>query len=189
MLQVRVDVPLADFSKLRVGSRAEVVTEALPELVLHGKLIRIVHEANIQRNTVPVKVAIENPSEVLKPEMLARVRFYGDTPTKSSTRGVNAGTDNGGGLRLLVPKQALLDQQAELARVWMVKHDARTSGMIASSQEITTAPSNVPGFVEVLSGLQAGDRVIVDAPSDLQDGHRVRILGESNLQSLSENQT
>ncbi len=189
MLQVRVDVPLADFSKLRIGGTAEVVTEALPDVVLKGKLIRIVHEANIQRNTVPVKVAIENPSEVLKPEMLARVRFYGDAQSTLSTSSIGPVTGDSGGFRLLVPKQALLDQKAELARVWMVKHDARTSGMIASSKEIKTAPSNVPGFVEVLSGLQAGDRVIVDPPAGVQDGNRVRILGEKKIQSLSENET
>lgn len=184
-LQVRVDIPLADFAKLRIGSDAEVVTEALPDVVFRGVLKRVVHEANIQRNTIPVKVTIENPSEVLKPEMLARVRFYGAQGKSSSPSepGIARGEIARADLRLLIPADALVSPRNGQASVWLVKHDARAGGMIAVFKEIRTDATNVPGYIEVLEGLQAGDRVIIEAPADLENARRVRIVGEKPTQA------
>lgn len=181
-LQVRVDVPLADFAKLQVGTPAEVVTEALPDVVLKGVVTRIIHEANIQRNSVPVKVALQNPSEVLKPEMLARVRFYGlQSETLPTSSGAGGDLDSGASLRLLIPGAALVEQKGEQARAWVVGHDHGTSGMIVTQQELKVASCNVPSYVEVLSGLRPGDRVVMEPPSNLTNGQRVRILGEKQI--------
>jgi len=185
-LQVRVDVPLADFAKVRLGSRAEVITEALPDEVFAGKVVRIVHEANIQRNTVQVKVEIEEPSEVLKPEMLARVKFYGPASgsankhAESDSQPLEASVD----FRLLLAEESLVHRQEDSADVWRVTHDPNNNGMVAASSKIKFAAANVEGFVEVLSGLHAGDRVVVNAPATLKDGGRVRVLGEKSAANV-----
>lgn len=179
-LQVRVDVPLADFAKLRIGMRAEMVTEALPDRVLHGRVTRILHEASVQRNTVPVKVAIEDPDEVLKPDMLVRVRFYGGGLSTSvhapqSTREASAANS---GLRLLIPLSALLRQVGDRAFVWSVRHEQGRAGMVVQEQEIMFRPSQSPGYCEVNEGLSVGDRVVTNPPRGLRSGSRVRIRGE-----------
>ncbi len=74
-LQVRVDVPLADAANVSVGQRCELVVEILPDVVFAGEVTRITHEADLQKNTLQVKVRVIDPSPVLKPEMLTRVRF------------------------------------------------------------------------------------------------------------------
>ena len=60
-LQVRVDVPLADAAKVRVGQQAKVVVGVLPDRTFDGEVTRVVHEADIQRNTLQVKVAHHRP--------------------------------------------------------------------------------------------------------------------------------
>ena len=77
-LQVRVDVPLADAAGVFVGQRCEIVVDILPDVVFVGDVTRITHEADLQKNTLQVKVRVIDPDPVLKPEMLTRVRFLAE---------------------------------------------------------------------------------------------------------------
>jgi multidrug efflux pump subunit AcrA (membrane-fusion protein) len=193
-LQVRVDIPLADCAKVSPGIPAEIVTEALPDQVFRGVVSRIVHEANIQRNTVQAKVTIHNPVPTLKPEMLARVRFYSSPASLTesmagkkpdhATRGPDSeGSGTGLGqadLRLWIPEQVLLDRDGDTARVWVVEHDTRDPSNIAAVRTIRTEPASSSGFVAVNEGLRLGDRVIVNPPTALQPGTRVQVMGEAS---------
>lgn len=176
-LQVRVEIPIAEVAKVRVGTKAEILTEALPDVVFHGKIVRVVHEANIQRNTVQVKVAIENPDEILKPEMLVRVKFYGAV---GETKG-----DGGGALsekvadhRLLLLESALTRATENRVSVWVARHDPQSNLMVVQPVEIEVRPSDLRGFVEVTAGLHEGDRIVLPAPENMNPGGRVRIVGE-----------
>ena len=42
------------------------------------------HAADLSKNTLQVKVAVDNPSDLLKPDMLARVKFLAVGPAGSS---------------------------------------------------------------------------------------------------------
>lgn len=77
-LQVRVDVPLADAAGVFVGQRCEVIVEVLSDVTFAGEVTRITHEADLQKNTLQVKVRVFEPDPVLKPEMLTRVRFLAE---------------------------------------------------------------------------------------------------------------
>ncbi len=166
-LQVRVDIPLSEASKVGIGQRAEIVTEAVPDQVFRGVVTRRVDEANIQKNTVQVKVSIENPSAVLRPEMLARVRFFG------GASGGPDGTAPSGGTRLFAPRGALLET-AGGASAWVV--DRRTER--ARLRRVTLTGTAIDDWVEVADGLRLGDRIIVTGLDRLSDGERVRVLGE-----------
>ncbi len=180
-LQVRVDVPLADAAKVGVGTRATVTTEALADQTFTGIVSRVVHEANIQRNTVQFKVALDAPSPVLKPEMLTRVKLHAAAARALSrvggaTRG--GGFPSGGDLTLLVPRAAVTAAGDGKGHVWVV--DASSGSPVARKREITTLPAADDGFIAVTSGLRLTDRVILDPPSPpvIQDGTRLKVLGE-----------
>ncbi len=180
-LQVRVDVPLADSAKIGAGALAEIVTEALPDEVFHGRVTRIVHEADIQRNTVQVKVAIDNPRETLKPEMLVRVRFYSPpaAATGAMTRPASTSPSLAQGFRLLIPESALLGAaDDDKAQVWVVEHDD-DGEPTAALRDIAIAGREAGGHLIVGGGLRPGDRLIIDPPRDLREGARVRVLGEA----------
>jgi HlyD family secretion protein len=166
-LQVRVDVPLADAGKIVSGARAEVTTEAVPDGVFEGRVILIGHEANIQRNTVPVKVAIEKPSGALKPEMLARVRFL-----STGSGGASGLAPSAASVRVLAAEAALFDRGESGASVWQV--DARS---VAMRRQVVMQGAAVDGYI-LVTGLNPGDRLVVDPPSSLREGSRVRVLGE-----------
>lgn len=189
-LQVRVDVPLADVAKIGVGTEAQVSTEALPDRIFHGTVTRIVHEANIQRNTVQVKVAIKDPVPTLKPEMLTRVRFYGvhvGAGTNPGTPLTSVTSDQG--TRLIVPIAALLEPRDGRAKVWLVEQSSARIGSTVARREVTIAPGSersADGYAEVTSGLRAGDRLVVEAPASLTDGVRVRVRGEHSAASSTE---
>ncbi len=163
-LQVRVDVPLVDAAKVGVGQPAEVIVEVLPDRVFRGRVTRIVNEADIQKNTLQVKVAIEDPSPEIKPEMLARARFFSVATTEEGQTAE----------RVFAPESLLHRAGDDRAHVWI----ADQARQVAVRRAVTPGRATFDGWVEVRAGLQPGDRLIVDPPAGLADGRRVRIVGE-----------
>lgn len=165
-LQVRVDIPLAESGKIRIGASAEVIVDVLPDRTFKGTVTRVVHEADIQKNTVQVKVAIESPSRDLLPEMLARARILGET------------TATGPVTESIFAPSSLLRKEADGSSVvWRLD----SSGRRAEKQRVTPGEQKMKGWLEVKDGLRAGDRLIADPPSNLSAGSAVRVIGEANL--------
>jgi RND family efflux transporter MFP subunit len=163
-LQVRADVPLVDASRVGVGQKAKVIVDVLPDEEFSGHVSRIVHEADIQKNTLEVKVAIESPSPELKPEMLARIKFIGS----------GADDPNSSALTVFAPERLCRDRSGDKARIWLV-----TVQSTATLRDITLGGNRQDGWVEVVSGLNPGDTLIADPPDGLAEGRKVRIKGES----------
>lgn len=75
-VQAWVDVTQRDASRVTFGQRAEIALDAEPGKTYTGRVIRVQPRASLQKNTVQVKVAIENPSPMLRPDMSAKVSFF-----------------------------------------------------------------------------------------------------------------
>lgn len=163
-LQVRVDVPLADAAHVGLDQQAEITVDVLPDRRFAGKVTRIVHEVDIQKNTLEVKVAIHDPTPQLKPEMLARVKFIGSALTAE---------EDAVAQHVFVPERLLQERGRDTAKVWTI-----TSGNKAMLREVSLGFSRQDGWIETVSGLQPGDKVIAEPVSDLEEGKRVRITGE-----------
>ena len=73
-LQVRVDVRLEDVPHVQIGQPVEIQTAALAK-PLAGEVLWVTTRADIQKNTLQVKVSITDPPQVITPEMLAQVTF------------------------------------------------------------------------------------------------------------------
>ncbi|MHC4700665.1 MAG: efflux RND transporter periplasmic adaptor subunit, partial [Planctomycetota bacterium] len=167
-LQVRADVPLADAAQVGVGQKAKIIVDVLPDEEFTGHISRIVHEADITKNTLEVKVAIDNPSPELKPEMLARVKFMGSESEDT----------NSTAMRIFVPERLCRDRSGDKARIWLV-----TAQSTAKLQDITLGGNQQDGWVDVVSGLNLGDAVIADPADGLEDGQKVRTKGELSVGS------
>jgi len=163
-LQVRVDVPLSDAAAIGVGLRAKINVDVLPDVAFDGQVTRLVHQADISKNTVQFKVAIEDPSPLLKPDMLARVKFLGGSGAPpGATAAASAGTT-----RVAVQRSAIVD--ADEPAVWWVSPLDRH----LERRPVTLGRELGDGRVVVEAGLNPGD-VIVDRPGpDLEEGQRVR---------------
>ncbi|MCW5765381.1 MAG: efflux RND transporter periplasmic adaptor subunit [Phycisphaeraceae bacterium] len=167
-LRVRVDIPLADAGKVAIGHEAEVTTEALPGVVLRGVVALFVHEANIQKNTVQVKVILTGAPPELKPEMLTRVRFFRPASTAPAGTGPGGSTDDE--LWIFVPEASIADADGRQPFVWLFDEPSRT----AVRRDVRPEPGATDGYRRIAEGLRPGDRVIVRPPAGLTSGAAVR---------------
>jgi len=166
-LQVRVDVPLVDAALISVGQRAEITVEVLADTVFEGEVTRVLHEADIQKNTLEVKVRILNPRPELRPEMLSTVRFLA----------VSASPESQDRKAVMAPIDALI-REGNATRVWVVEDRRGLRGVARSRDVAVIAGPPGTGWAEVSSGLRAGDRVIIDPPMNLRNGARIAITDE-----------
>jgi RND family efflux transporter MFP subunit len=155
-LQVRCDVPLKDAGRLRVGLDAEIRVDALPDRVFRGRVTRIVPQADIQKNTVQCKVAVDDPDAALTPEMLARVRIATDPSERRSEA-------------IAIPVETLRTRDADRGTVLVAIPDGAAAR--AAIRGVTLGAERANGWIEVLDGLAAGDRVVLDA--GIADGARL----------------
>jgi len=81
-MQVRVDVRQPDVTSVAVGQTVEVVTEANPSKKYKGTVLRIDPLAELSKNTVTVRARIEDPDDLLYPEMVAQITFLQGTSTE-----------------------------------------------------------------------------------------------------------
>lgn len=178
-LQARIDVPLVEAAGLFVGQAVLVETELLSGKAFPGQVTRIVGEADLQRNTLQVKVALLYPDRRLRPEMLCRAKFLdtavvvpGDTVAAAAVKPTSvAGAPGGpaGRLTVFAPGEALIQVAGAVAEVFVVDG----SGRRAEIRKLQLGPGRRGNFVEVRSGLRPGDRVIVYKPSSLRTGSRI----------------
>lgn len=165
MLQVRVDVRFEDIPKVSLDQPVEIDNPALTS-PMSGKVLFFSSEADIQKNTIQVKVEIPDPPSVFKPEMLVDVTFLAP---KQAEQAVEPSTQ----LRLYVLKQLIHEDDAG-SFVWL----ADQSEGIARKAFVQTGPVGFNGLVEITAGLNVSNRIIAGGSEGLRDGQRVTIGSE-----------
>lgn len=164
VLQVRVDVRLEDVDELSIGQPVRIDTPAL-SVPLDGEVLALTSLANIQKNTLEVKVAIRNPPPLLRPEMLATVTFL-------APPGSNESGSSGPAERILVPRQ-LVEGRGDSATVWIVDAQDR-----ARKRTVRLGRAGTAELVEVTAGVAPTDRVISSGRENLEEGMFLRISSE-----------
>ncbi len=168
-LQVRVDVRFEDLPQVQLNQPVTIDNPALAS-PLQGHVLFVSSEADIQKNTLEVKVAIADPPLLLKPEMLVEVTFL-SIGTRAAPAGVAAQADTS--RRIFVPA-GLVQQEADRSYVWR----ADRSTLTAHRQPVRLGKATGDGLVEVLDGLNISSRIIATGREALSDGCRIRITGE-----------
>lgn len=166
LLQVRVDVRLEDVPQVQLGQTTRIETVSSPGEIL-GEVISITSQADIQKNTLQVKVAIIDPPDVIRPEMLAQVIFLAPR-TSEAPKGESKDR-----LRILAPRQ-LVEGDEDNAQVWI----ADTTTNTARRQSVTIGRAGTDELVEIISGLTPTDKLISGGRETLIDGARISITGE-----------
>lgn len=162
MLQVRVDVRLEDIPKVQLGQRVTIETPVTPDRPLEGEVLQVTSQADIQKNTLQVKVAIKSPPATLRPDMLVQATFLA-LPSRDVADAEKQT------LRVLIPKQ-LIESAEGATHVWV----ADLVNKIARKKTVKLGrPSG--DFVEVTQGLTPADRLIVDGRHGLSDGQRIDV--------------
>ncbi len=165
-LQVRVDVRFEDLPRVQLNQPARIANPALAEPLV-GRVLFISSEADIQKNTLEVKVAIEDPPAVCKPAMLMDVTFLAPSEPQEKSESTDP-------LRLFVPRQLVL-QAEQGSYVWLA--DRRTH--VAHRQFVETGAVGADGMIEITRGLTVASRLIASSEG-LEEGTRIRVTGEAD---------
>jgi membrane fusion protein, multidrug efflux system len=152
-LRVEVNLPEKDLSRLHKGQLVRIRSEVLDESEeVTGRLQRISPVVDPLTGTVKVTVAVDPSQQVLRPGMFVNVDIVVDTHEEAR----------------LVPKRALVYDEGEpLAFVVKDSIVARTPITLGFADR---------DLVEVTSGLEPGDQVVVIGQGLLRDGSEVRIV-------------
>jgi RND family efflux transporter MFP subunit len=153
-LEVQVELTETRSATVEEGNPAVLHVEATPEKGWKGRVRQVWPTADRQKGTVEVRVEFLERPPVLKPEMGVRVTFQPKERPGAEPP------------RVLLPRRALA-RRGERDVVFVVQGD------VARRREVATKPA-AGEDVEVTSGLEGGERVVVDPPSRLDDGAKVR---------------
>jgi HlyD family secretion protein len=165
-LEIEVDVNEAYIQRVAPRQRVTAVLDAYPEWQIPARVITTVPAADRQKATVLVRIDFETLDPRILPDMGVKVSFLRE-PTAADTGG-EGGTRPP---RVLVPKRAV--RSAEGADFVFVVRDGH-----AERRAIKLGVAD-GDQVEVLSGLSAGERVVIEGPADLTNGARVEEVSRS----------
>ena len=173
MLQVRVDVRLEDVSQVHIGQKARIESASVPD-GLDGEVSSVTSMADIQKNTLQVKVAIIDPPDLIRPEMLAQVTFLALQRPQSESE------ESEQRLRVLVPRQLVFSGEGG-TYVWLVDRNTST----AARRIVTLGRAGTDDLVEVASGLTPTDKLISAGTEGLQNRDRIRIATEDSILGMA----
>jgi HlyD family secretion protein len=165
-LQVRADIRLEDVPRLSLGQPVEIKT-ASTQGVIQGRLLQTTSQANVQRNTLEVKVELLDPPETVKPEMLVTATFLAAEMSDSMPEADREQND-----MLLLPNQ-LIQNDGNSNYVWIVDADHRSQ-----KQNVEIGLRLDSNLVEITSGLKITDKIVVSGHESLSPGSRVVVTGE-----------
>jgi len=152
-LEIEVDVNEAYINRVEADQEVEATLDAYPDWKIPARVIAIVPTADRQKATVRVRIGFDELDSRVLPDMGVKVAF------RSEDSGTSAGTS------YAVPSDALRSDNGKDI-VFVVKE--------GQAERRAVRRGGIDGDDVLLeSGISAGERVIVDAPADLQDGDRI----------------
>ena len=155
-LQVEVDVSESNISQVRVGQPCEIRLDAFPDLRFKGAVHMIVPTADRSKASVLVKVAFKEMDPRILPEMSAKVAFLSREMVPEEEKPLKA-----------VPASAVVSLGGQSV-VFLVNGDRAVEKKVRTGWRMDT-------MVEILEGLGAGDKVVLNPGSNLKSGTKVRI--------------
>jgi len=158
-LEIEVDVNESYINRVTPGQPVESTLDAYPDWRIPSHVIAIVPTADRNKATVLVRIGFEQLDPRILPDMGVKVAFLGVAQP--------AGASASATPRVQVPRAAVRTENGQPV-VYVV------SGNLAEWRAIRTGDVT-GGVVAVLSGLSAGEQVVVEGPADLADGRKVSV--------------
>ena len=157
-LQVETDVSESNIEKITTELNCEISLDAYPNKRYKGYVTKIVPTADRAKATVLVKVGFNSYDERVLPEMSAKVLFLTDEGPSD-----NENME----LTLVIPQSAMASRDGK-SLVYMVKDNIAYEVEVLSGRKIGS-------YIEILRGLENGDRVIKNLNDQISDGMSVKV--------------
>lgn len=136
---VMAQVSASDLPSVSLGDMADVLPAADSKGVA-GKVTNISSLVNPDTRLVPVRVVVDNPQSLLRKQMYVSVKIH----SRQEMEG------------LLIPVSAILRDEENLPFVYVVQHDG------SFARRSVTVGYRTGDQLDIPSGLQVGDQVVVD---------------------------
>ena len=157
-LEIEVDVSESYINRVHPGMPVEAVLDAYPDWRIPAHVITTVPSADRQKATVRVRIGFEELDPKILPDMGVKVSFLNERPATEAEAAKP---------RLLVPSKAVRAADGK-SIVFVLQNDrverrAVNVGLVSGDQ------------TELLAGVNAGERVVVEGPQTLKDGDKVKV--------------
>lgn len=149
-VKVEVNVPERFLGQLKLGQEIEISVASLPGRKFQGKVYFIAPQIDTNTRTALVKARLANPKQELRPGMFANLELA--LQIRDSA--------------VVIPEVALM-LSGERASIYVVDKE-----MTAHLRPIKTGV-RLAGDVEIVSGLLAGEKVVVEGTQKLRPGAKV----------------
>ncbi|MGC0773344.1 MAG: efflux RND transporter periplasmic adaptor subunit [Candidatus Acidiferrum sp.] len=158
--EIEVDVNESYIARVKDKQPVTATLDAYPNWQIPCHVRTVIPTADRQKATVKVRISFDKLDPRILPDMGVKVTFLEDKPVKK-------GDAKAPTVAALLPNEAIRDDNGKKI-VFLVKNDhlERRAVAVGNTQGTQT---------EILSGLVAGDAVVVGGPANLQDGQAVQI--------------
>lgn len=159
-IEVVFSAPEVYLAAMRVGARVTATSSAFPDRVFEGALKVTGSSVDAATRTVEVYALIPNPDGALRPGMFLSVELVvGEKPDA-----------------VLIPESAVLREGAR-SDVFLIREGRAWRTRVELGER-------VPGVVEVVRGVDAGDRVVTQGLQRVRDGVLVDASVDDELEVL-----
>jgi RND family efflux transporter MFP subunit len=158
-LEIEVEVNEAYINRVTPKQRVVAVLDAYPDWEIPAHVITTVPTADRQKATVLVRVGFDGLDPRILPDMGVKVRFLRDEGPVTAANPARP--------LILVPKTAIRTAGSDSV-VFVVRGD------VVEQRAVKTGGAD-GDRVEVISGLQSGERVVAPVPDILKDGTAVTV--------------
>jgi len=155
-VKVRVGVPEAEIAKVRRGADAEITVPSLGGECFKGKVAIIGVASEPASRTYTVKVLVPNPGPLLLAGMVAEARISGPAKVRSLT----------------IPAEAVVPDAQGAPNVYVYSPDRKR--VYGRRVEVGTPVGNE---VEIHSGLQGDEQIVVVGQQKVREGTLVQVVG------------
>ena len=164
-LEIEVDVGESYIGRVKPGMPVQATLNAYPDWKIPAHVVAIIPTADRGKATVKVRIALDQKDDRIVPEMGVAVSFLEKAQAQqaeAAPRGVR------------VPAAAIVERDgADVAFVVAGEEDNEVE-----LRAVETGRAVGSDGRQVLSGLSAGEEVVLDPPATLVDGAAVTVAGQ-----------
>lgn len=158
-LMIEADVSESNIDRIKTNQDCEIVLDAYPQKSYPGYVFKIVPTADRSKATVMVKVGFKEYDSRVLPEMSAKVSFLSEPIDEKLLNEEKF---------LVIPASSVKEENGNTL-VYKVENDVVVEAEVKTGRKIGS-------YVEVLSGLQAGESVIEKITDEIKEGSKVKIV-------------
>ena len=152
-VKILINVSESNYSKMKLGMPIDVKFDIFQGTKFQGKVSLIYPTIDEASRTFPVEIRLNNNNNKIRPGMFARVTL-----------------EFGKAKRILVPDQSVIKQSGSGARFIYVFNEGKVQ------YKPIEIGRRIDSDYEIISGISAGEQVVVAGQSKLVDGASVKVV-------------